>query len=84
MLGGRAKKPDPLPVEPQEIDDDELERKLEMLDPTLARRAKLLLDMGFTIEQVMSLVRINDIAHSAQALVDQGCPVHIAFDLLSP
>lgn len=85
MLGGRPqKKPEPLPVEPNEIEDDELERKLEMLDPTLARRAKRLLDMDFTLEQVMALVRIPDIAHDAEALIDKGCSPDVAFDILAP
>ena len=81
-----GKKPDPPPQEPepQEFLDADLERKLNLLEKTLAHRAIHLLELGFTLEQVMVLVHTPDIVHAAEPLITKGCPVHVAFDLLSP
>ena len=73
-------KPQP---EPDEIEDADLERKLSLLEQTLAHRAIGLLELGFTLEQVMVLVHTPDIVHSAEPLISHGCAVDTAFDLLS-
>ena len=86
MFGPQKKQPPPEPPgppEPDEIDDEDLQRKLSLLEKTLAHRAIALLDLGFTLEQVMVLVHTPDIVHTAEPLILNGCPVHVAFDLLS-
>lgn len=85
LIGKKPSQPEPEPpVDPEAPLDEDLRRKLEMLDPAVAHRAGCLLDMGFTLEQTLVLAKIPDIAHAAKPLIDKGCPVHIAFDLLSP
>jgi hypothetical protein len=80
---GEPKKPTPL-REPDELDDADLERKLNLLEKTLAYRAIALLDMKFTLEQVMVLVHTPDIVHQAEPLIANGCEPDTAFDILSP
>jgi hypothetical protein len=80
---GEPKKPTPL-REPDELDDADLERKLNLLEKTLAYRAIALLDMKFTLEQVMVLVHTPDIVHEAEPLIANGCEPDTAFDILSP
>lgn len=77
------KKPEPPPAQPEVTEDDDLNRKLSLLEQTLAWRACGLLDLGFTIEQVLELVRRQDIVHEAEALRSRGCPPDVAFDILS-
>lgn len=83
MLGMQPPKPKPEPDEPDVEEDPDLERKLSLLEQTLAHRAIALLDMGFTLEQVMVLVHTADIAHSAEPLIAAGCSVDTAFDILN-
>ena len=64
-------------------DDLDLERKLNLLEKTLAHRAIALLDMKFTLEQVMVLVHTPDIVHQAEPLIKAGCTPETAFDILN-
>lgn len=86
MFGNRPPpKPTPPPDPPEAAleDDLDLERKLNLLEKTLAYRAIALLDMKFTLEQVMVLVHTPDIVHMAKPMIDNGCPPDVAFDILS-
>jgi hypothetical protein len=80
---GEPPKPTPL-REPDELEDEDLQRKLNLLEKTLAYRAIALLDMKFTLEQVMVLVHTPDIVHEAEPLIANGCEPDTAFDILSP
>ena len=85
MFGPQKKQPppEPEPSEPDEIDDEDLQRKLNLLEKTLAYRAIALLDLGFTLEQVLVLVHTPDIAHKAEPLIKAGCSPDTAFDILN-
>ena len=75
MLGSSKKrKPDPEP------EDD---NPLSGMEKVVAYRALGLLDLGFTLPQVLVLVTRQDVVHEAQELIEAGCPVEIAFDLLT-
>lgn len=76
------KKPEPL-HEPEEYVDADLQRKLTLLERHVAWRATHLLDMNFSIEQVLVLVKKQDIVHDARELIEAGCPPDVAFDILS-
>lgn len=77
------KQPEPPAEKDPPPEDADLERKLSLLEQTVAWRAVHLLDMKFTIEQVLVLVRTPDIVHEAEALIEAGCSPETAFDILS-
>lgn len=77
-----GEEPKPVPLK-EPFEDADLERKLNLLEKTLAYRAIALLDMKFTLEQTMVLVHTPDIVHSAAPLIANGCPPDTAFDILS-
>ena len=85
MFGPSKKEPAKPPASSDDDlpEDADLERKLSLLEKTLAYRAIALLELGFTLEQVMVLVHTPDIVHAAEPLIARGCPVAVAFDLLS-
>jgi hypothetical protein len=64
----------------EEVSED---RQLSGLEKVAAHRALGLLDLGFTLPQVLVLVTKQDIVHQAEALIDAGCPPDLAFDLLT-
>lgn len=78
MFGQRSAKP----PEPEPEDESE-DRPLSQLETTAAWRALGLLDLGFTISQVLVLVTKPDVVHEARDLIDAGCPVDTAFDILT-
>lgn len=78
MFGPRSAKPPPEP-EPE----DDLERELSAMERVVAHRALGLLELGFTLPQVLKLAHTPDVLNEAQKLIEAGCPVEIAFDLLS-
>ena len=39
--------------------------------------------LGFNEHQSEALREVKDVVHEAQLLIEQGCPVDIAFDILS-
>lgn len=53
------------------------------MEKVAAFRALGLLEMGFTLQQVLVLVRKQDVVHEARELIDAGCPPEIAFDILT-
>lgn len=69
---------------PEKAKPAEMQRKLNGLEQTLAWRAIGLLDLGFTIQQVLVLVNRTDVVHDAEALIAKGCPIDFVFDELSP
>ena len=76
--------PDPdKPKSDEPFEDLDLERKLNLLEKTLAYRAIHLLDMKFTLEQVLVLVHTPDIVHKAEPLIAAGCSPDTAFDILN-
>lgn len=75
--------PEPESAESELEGDLDLERKLSLLETTLAHRAIALLDMKFTLEQVLVLVHTADIVHSAEPLIAAGCTPDTAFDILN-
>jgi len=79
MFGPRSAKPNPEP----EPEPDELTQQLSAMERVAAHRALGLLEMGFTLQQVLVLVAKPDIVHQAKDLIDAGCPVEIAFDILT-
>lgn len=54
-------------------------------DPVLAWRAKVAVDAGFTPQQarVIALDRSIDVRWTVTQLIDRGCPVDTAFDIVS-
>lgn len=81
MLGYRGKgTPSEEPESEEEYDADE---PMDELRGLARHRAEGLLMLGFTMPQVLRLVSIPDVVHSAEHLIDKGCPVDIAFDLLT-
>ena len=80
MFGPRSAKPNP---EPEPEPEDELARQLSAMEKIVAWRALGLLELGFTLPQVLVLVHQQDVVHQAKKLLDAGCPAEIAFDLLS-
>ena len=42
-----------------------------------------LLDLGFTLDQALTLVERNDIVHEATALLERGCPHEFVVDELT-
>ena len=79
ILGRKPPTPEPAPEK-----KDPARRKLDGLEEVLAWRALGLLDLGFTIEQVLVLVNRPDVVHEAEALVARGCPLYFVFDELAP
>ena len=66
-----------------QLHEPEEDYELSGLEKVAAHRALGLLEMGFTIQQVLVLVTKQDVVHQARELIDAGCPVEIAFDLLT-
>ena len=86
IFGRPSEKKEPEPEEPDAeklLEDTDLHRKLTLLEQHIAWRATHLLDMKFSIEQVLVLVKKQDIVHDAQALIDAGCSPDTAFDILN-
>ena len=53
------------------------------MEKHVAWRALGLLDLGFTLPQVLKLVHQPDVVKDARDLIEAGCPVDIAFDILT-
>lgn len=63
-------------------DEETEEAPLEM-DHVVRHRLERFRDLGFNIRQRKALVRANADWHEAQKLLQAGCPLDIAFDILS-
>lgn len=75
--------PQQKPPEPQAEPEPDIEEHLAPLEAHVLFRARNLLALGFTVEQTLVLMLKPDITHDAEALVNHGCAVDIAFDILS-
>jgi hypothetical protein len=67
----------------EDVTTEDADRPLSDVERLAAHRALGLLALGFTLQQVLVLARIPDIVHQAEALVNEGCPPEIAFDILT-
>ncbi len=80
---GDVPEPDP-PPEPEEQVGDLDDAAIIIGDPLLKHRFERFVGLGFTIPQSrrLALDRAVD-THEAKTLVAKGCPIHLAFDILS-
>ena len=71
------------PAKPVTVSEQEQEEAPLQIDAVVRHRLEHFRELGFNLRQRKALIRANADWHEAQKLLDAGCPIDIAFDILS-
>lgn len=71
------------PVKPVTVSEQEQEEARIEIDAVVRHRLEQFRDLGFNLPQRKALIRAGADWHEAEKLLNAGCPLDIAFDILS-
>lgn len=64
-------------------EDEQQEEGLLEIDAVVRHQLERFRDLGFNLRQRKALIRAGSDWHQAEKLIEAGCPVDVAFDILS-
>ena len=65
------------------VSEQEQEDEVFRVDPVVRHQLEQFRELGFNIRQRKALITARADWHEAKKLLDAGCPLDIAFDILS-